>query len=282
MSLDIREEAITSAVLSEHAAISIAFVVNRVLEVRLLDGGLGGMSLTETGVTSPYVKDYDALQGAGPQCWPGRFDVSNWGLIGARRDGASAGGAVIATRTPGLDMLGGRDDIAVLWDIRVSPRERGRGIGSALFRAAGEWAGARGCRWLKIETQNVNVPAPLLPEDGLHPERHRPVRLSRPASRGAAAVVEGTGIACGELLADAVCLVIAHPPAHPHGDVVPVVVGSPWELNDRADVAVLVDDVLAVAAAARGARAAVPGVRIVDRRALATLLLTTVEPPRMS
>jgi GNAT superfamily N-acetyltransferase len=159
MSLDIREEAITSAVLSEHAAISIAFVVDRVLEVRLLDGGLGGMSLTETGATSPYVKDYDALQGAGPQCWPGRFDVSNWGLIGARRDGESVGGAVIAARTPGLDMLGGRDDVAVLWDIRVSPRERGRGTGSALFRAAGDWAGARGCRWLKIETQNVNVPA---------------------------------------------------------------------------------------------------------------------------
>jgi hypothetical protein len=38
MSLDIREEALTSAVLSEHAAISIAFVVDRVLEVRLLDG----------------------------------------------------------------------------------------------------------------------------------------------------------------------------------------------------------------------------------------------------
>ncbi len=28
-------------------------------------------------------------------------------------------------------------------------------------------------------------------EDGLHPGRHRPVRLSGPASRGAAAVVEG-------------------------------------------------------------------------------------------
>jgi GNAT superfamily N-acetyltransferase len=117
------------------------------------------MSPTETGVSSPYVKDYDTLEGAGPQCWPGHFDVSNWGLIGARRDGASAGGAVIATRTPGLHMLGGRDDVAVLWDIRVSPRERGRGIGSALFRAAGDWAGAHGCRWLKIETQNVNVPA---------------------------------------------------------------------------------------------------------------------------
>jgi GNAT superfamily N-acetyltransferase len=34
-----------------------------------------------------------------------------------------------------------------------------RGIGSVLFRAAGDWAGARGCRWLKIETQNINLPA---------------------------------------------------------------------------------------------------------------------------
>ena len=66
---------------------------------------------------------------------------------------------MIAGQTPGLHMLGGRDDVAVLWDIRVSPRERGAGIGSALFRAAGDWARARGCRWLKIETQNVNVSA---------------------------------------------------------------------------------------------------------------------------
>jgi GNAT superfamily N-acetyltransferase len=159
MSLDIREEALTPATLSEHAAIPIAFTVGRILEVRLLDGGLGGMSLTQTAVTDPYVKDYDALEEAEPQRWPDRFDVSNWGLIGARRDSERVGGAVIASRTPGLHMLGGRDDVAVLWDIRVSPRNRGAGVGSALFRAAGDWARARGGRWLKIETQNVNVPA---------------------------------------------------------------------------------------------------------------------------
>src|SRR5215470_8642663 len=34
---------------------------------------------------------------------------------------------------------------------------------------------------------------PLLPEDGLHPGRHRPVRLSGAAGRGAVAVVEGAG-----------------------------------------------------------------------------------------
>ena len=142
MSLDIGEEFLSPAVLSEHAAIPIAFVVHRILEVRLLDDGLGGMSLTEAAVPDPYVKDYDALEGAGPQCWPGRFDVSNWRLINARRDGAGVGGAVIASATPGLHMLSGRDD-----------------VGSALFRATGDWAGARGFRWLKIETQNVNVPA---------------------------------------------------------------------------------------------------------------------------
>src|SRR6185437_5593101 len=126
MNLDIREEAPTPAALSEHATIPIAFVVDQILEVRLLDGGLGGMALTQTAVTDPYVKDYDALEGAGPQCWPGRFDVSNRGLIGARRDGASVGGAVIATRTPGLHMLGGRDDVAVLWGI--SGCRRGNGV----------------------------------------------------------------------------------------------------------------------------------------------------------
>ncbi len=157
VSLDIREEALTDAALAEHAGISIAFLVDRVLEVRLLDGGLGGMSLAEAAVADPYVKDYDAIEGAGPERWPRCFDVSNWGLICARRDGTCVGGAVIAVSTPGLTMLGGRDDVAVLWDIRVSPRERGGGIGSGLFRAAGDWAGARGCRWLKIETQNINV-----------------------------------------------------------------------------------------------------------------------------
>jgi hypothetical protein len=65
ISLDIQEEALTPTALSEHAAIPIAFVVDRLLEIRLLDGGLGGMSLTEAAVTDPYVKDYYAIEGAG-------------------------------------------------------------------------------------------------------------------------------------------------------------------------------------------------------------------------
>ena len=159
MSLEIQQEAPTPGALSEHGRISIAFVVDRILEVTLADGGLGGMSLTMTPVADPYVKDYDAIAGQGPARWAERFDVSNWGFIGACRDGTRVGGAVIAFRTADLHMLDGRDDVAVLWDIRVAPGQRGAGVGSALFRAAANWARAHGCGWLKIETQNVNAAA---------------------------------------------------------------------------------------------------------------------------
>jgi len=160
VSLEVRPEALTRAALDEYAAVSIAFVVDRILEVTLADGGLGGMLLTETAVAEPYVKDYDAIEDAeSPARWPERFDISGWGLICGRRDGVLAGGAVVALNTPGLGMTAGRDDVAVLWDIRVSPAERGAGVGSALLRAAADWARARGCDWLEIETQNVNVAA---------------------------------------------------------------------------------------------------------------------------
>ncbi len=56
-------------------------------------------------------------------------------------------------------MLEGRDDLAVLWDVRVATEFRRRGVGSALFEAVEAWAQARGCSSLKVETQNINVGA---------------------------------------------------------------------------------------------------------------------------
>jgi ribosomal protein S18 acetylase RimI-like enzyme len=56
-------------------------------------------------------------------------------------------------------MLEGRDDLVVLWDIRVSPKARRLAVGSALFRSIEAWARARNCRELKVETQNTNVAA---------------------------------------------------------------------------------------------------------------------------
>lgn len=155
--MEILEEPITAA--AELARVPIAFEVERVFEVSARDGGLGGLILSERKLDVPYIKDYDKMEGEHPARWAQRFDVSNWGMFGAHANGLRVGGAVVAFNTEGINMLEGRRDLAVLWDIRVSPAARGAGVGSALFRAAEAWAAARGCRQLKIETQNINVPA---------------------------------------------------------------------------------------------------------------------------
>ena len=47
----------------------------------------------------------------------------------------------------------------MLWDIRVHPDHRRRGIGTALIDRAAKWAKGQGCTQLKIETQTNNVRA---------------------------------------------------------------------------------------------------------------------------
>lgn len=143
--------------LSEYASVDTAFQVTSVLDPTLPEGGLGGIHLVERALRKPYTKDYDVENP--PAAWPARFDMSAWGCLVARQDDARVGGALVAFDTQGLEMLEGRTDLAVLWDLRVEPKARGRGVGTALFRAASRWAVQRRCTVLKVETQNVNVPA---------------------------------------------------------------------------------------------------------------------------
>jgi GNAT superfamily N-acetyltransferase len=157
MNVVISEEPIGT--LEQHAGIGMAFVVDRVLDLAVRDHGLGGFPLSERALEVPYIKDYDGIEGEGPLSWPHAFDVTRWGLLVARAEGRRVGGAVIAFDTKGVDMLEGRKDLAVLWDIRVSSEARRGGVGARLFEAAESWARARGCNVLKVETQNVNVPA---------------------------------------------------------------------------------------------------------------------------
>jgi GNAT superfamily N-acetyltransferase len=157
MRIEIHEE--SAAELDAYARVPIAFRVERALEVTVVGGGFGGFKLRERPVEPPWTKDYDAVAGDPPTAWPSRFDVSNWGFLCARLDGERVGGATIALRTPGVLLLEGRDDLAALWDLRVAPAARGRGVGTRLFEAASAWATTRGYRWLKIETQNINVAA---------------------------------------------------------------------------------------------------------------------------
>lgn len=110
-------------------------------------------------LAEPIIKDYDALPGNSPLDWPMRFDVSDWGFLAAYEDAHRVGGAVVLTRCSDIEMLDGRDDLALLWDIRVAPHARGRGIGRLLIGAAEQWAKSRDVRVIKVETQNDNVPA---------------------------------------------------------------------------------------------------------------------------
>ena len=149
----------STKILAGYGDIPISFTVDSRYHVHAIDGGLSGWKLTKGPVQLPYVKDYDAEKDDRAESWSRRWDISNWALFEALDDGVPVGGAVVARDTPGVFMLEGRPDLAVLWDIRIRPDYRRRGIGSRLFRRAAEWARAKGCRQLKIETQNINVAA---------------------------------------------------------------------------------------------------------------------------
>lgn len=147
------------AALGRYGTVPIAFVVRSILQPIVVDGGLGGITLHEELVPMPYTKDYDTYGEGRPQDWPKEFDVDNWGFFLATDGGNPIGGATVAYDTPAVYMLVQRRDLGVLWDIRVHPDRRGEGIGKALFWRAAEWCRGRGCTQMKIETQNVNVPA---------------------------------------------------------------------------------------------------------------------------
>ena len=149
---------LSSESLSEYARIPIAFEARSIYQVHLIDKGLGGIRLEEVVVES-YRKDYDACDEDRPENWPESFDVSNWVLLMIRDGEITLAGAALAFDTPEVHMLEGRRDLAIVWDIRVRPDQRGNGLGTALFQAAAEWARGKGCTQLKVETQNTNVPA---------------------------------------------------------------------------------------------------------------------------
>ena len=147
--------AISASQLDLYAQVPIKFEVRSIYAVELVSGGLGGMRLIEAPLPTPYIKDYDAHES--PRDWPARFDVRNWGFFLAREGDWIAGAAAVAFDATGVSMLEARRDLSVLWDIRVRPECRGAGI--PLFRHAAAWSRQRGCIRMKIETQNVNVPA---------------------------------------------------------------------------------------------------------------------------
>jgi hypothetical protein len=81
-----------------------------VLNLAVVDGGLGGFALSERELRAPYIKDYDSIEGSRPADWARCFDTANWTLHSAWIDGQRVGGIVVAFSTEGVDMLERRQD----------------------------------------------------------------------------------------------------------------------------------------------------------------------------
>ena len=158
--MSVKIQQITPGSLPLYATVSIAYEVTSVYRVESIADGLGGLVLIEEQV-APYFKDYDAQSEDDdrPEGWSRRFDLNQWGFFLAMDGENAVGGAAVVLNSPEVHMLENRSDLAVLWDIRVQPEQRRKGFGRRLFQRAAEWARVQGCTQLKIETQNVNVPA---------------------------------------------------------------------------------------------------------------------------
>jgi ribosomal protein S18 acetylase RimI-like enzyme len=124
--IDLRQEPVAD--LREHAAIPSRFEAATVYDV---SQSHSGFELVEREMSELYRKNYDAFED--PLTWPRTFNTAQWILLGAFAGAQRVGGAIVATATPGVDLLEGRSDLAVVWDLRVAPAYRRQSVAAALL-----------------------------------------------------------------------------------------------------------------------------------------------------
>ncbi|MBO5142464.1 MAG: GNAT family N-acetyltransferase [Clostridia bacterium] len=142
---------ITSDRLVEYSKIESKYSVTKKYEIKKINNGLGGLLLDLIDVEE-YTRDF----GDGVGRLSDKFDLSNWKFYIAFDGTRLVGGCIVATKTPNVNMLEGREDLAVLWDIRVIEEYKYQGIGQHLFDLAKNFAKENGFKQLKIECQNTN------------------------------------------------------------------------------------------------------------------------------
>jgi GNAT superfamily N-acetyltransferase len=125
--------------------------------IEKINSGLGGFHLIET-PTEPFVKDFCTGEYKSVMRWE-RWNITNWSFFMAFDDERPVGGATVASRTKDMNMLSGRGDLAVLWDIRVDDEYKHQGIGQTLFDMAVKWSREQKLVQIIIECQNHNIPA---------------------------------------------------------------------------------------------------------------------------
>ncbi|MCL2633558.1 MAG: GNAT family N-acetyltransferase [Oscillospiraceae bacterium] len=140
----------------QYNSIPMCINVESYYKIEKINRGLGGFNFIEISV-EPYIKDFCSDNKTVTQ-WE-RFDLTNWAFFMAFDGKRPVGAVAVASRTKGLNMLSGRNDLAVLWDIRVDEIYKNQGIGQTLFDMVVKWSREQGLTQMKIECQNNNVPA---------------------------------------------------------------------------------------------------------------------------
>ena len=149
---------VDTAYFSQYDSIPMRVNVKSYYKIEKTNRGLGGFTLVETPVEKPYIRDFCIGDDETVERWK-RFDLTNWAFFMAFDGERPVGAATIASRDKNVNMLSGRDDLAVLWDIRVDEFYKHQGVGQALFDMAVNWSREQGFVQMKIECLNNNVPA---------------------------------------------------------------------------------------------------------------------------
>ena len=138
--------------LDEYGSIPFYYDANQEYKLIKVDNGLGGIKFELVNVEK-YHKDF----GTRTSRWRELFDLKNSKFFVAyNQDNKIIAGCTVATKTSNCIMLENREDLAVLWDIRVIDEYRHQGIGQELFNMAKEYAIDNGFKQLKVECQNTN------------------------------------------------------------------------------------------------------------------------------
>lgn len=153
--MEIQMHPVNQETLQNYYTIPSYVEVKSILDVKALDG-FSGITFQEKKIKKPYVKNYD--ENGEPFSWL-NFNTTNWLMFVALDRERPLGALTMVCRTPEIRMLNGRDDLADVWDIRIQPDSKRKGIGTGLFTKAIEWSRNEGFKQLCVETQNVNVPA---------------------------------------------------------------------------------------------------------------------------
>ena len=131
--------------------------IDRIIKISKEGNNFGGINYSFSEEDVPkYSHDFDIAE---PVLGWRKYGTGSWGFFMAYDDGKPIGAATVAAKSPELKMLDGRDDIALLWDMRLPAEYRRQGIGQRLFDMAVEWSTGGGYKMMKIECQNTNLPA---------------------------------------------------------------------------------------------------------------------------